>query len=198
LEKVTKQGESLVSSCVGADGAIFAIRKELYKPLEIYDINDFVIPLNVIAQNKRVILDPEVFCFEEPTDGGGKGFSRQARISNRTLGALWRGKSFLNPKQYGSFAFFLLSHKVIRFLVPFFFIICFLLSLMLATNNWVYALFFVAQLSFIGLGFIGIYKKLENRLINLSAFFLLTISAQLIGWLRFLTGKADTVWTPLR
>jgi cellulose synthase/poly-beta-1,6-N-acetylglucosamine synthase-like glycosyltransferase len=34
LEKITKHWESMVSSCVGADGAVFAIRKELYKPVE--------------------------------------------------------------------------------------------------------------------------------------------------------------------
>ena len=45
LEKITKQAESLVSSCVGADGAIFAIRKALFRRLEEADINDFVIPL---------------------------------------------------------------------------------------------------------------------------------------------------------
>jgi cellulose synthase/poly-beta-1,6-N-acetylglucosamine synthase-like glycosyltransferase len=198
MEKVTKQGESLVSSCVGADGAIFAIRKELYKPLEVFDINDFVIPLNVIAQHKRVILDPDVYCYEEPTEGGEKGFLRQARISNRTLGALWRGRHFINPFRYGTFSLFLLSHKIIRFLVPLFFVGCLVMSLLLAQQDWFYALFFIAQLGFVGLGVFGLKNDVENRLINLSAFFLLTISAQMLGWIRFLTGRVDTVWTPQR
>jgi glycosyltransferase involved in cell wall biosynthesis len=67
LEKYTKQSESLISSCVGADGAIFAIRRELYRDLEDHDINDFIIPLHVLDQNQRVVLDPEVYCLEEPS-----------------------------------------------------------------------------------------------------------------------------------
>ena len=198
LEKITKQGESLVSSCVGADGAIFAIRKELYRPLEVYDINDFVIPLNVIAQKKRVVLDPEVFCYEEPSEGEGKEFKRQVRITNRTLGAIWRGRGFLNPAQYGTFSLFLLSHKVLKFLVPFFFVGSLLCGLLLFANYWVYAALFLVQLVFIGLGVAGIYRSLDGRLVNLCAFFLLTITAQSVGWFRFLTGRSDTLWTPQR
>jgi glycosyltransferase involved in cell wall biosynthesis len=198
LEKVTKHGESLLSSCVGADGAIFAIRKALYLPLENYDINDFVIPLNVVAQHKRVVLDPDVFCYEAPSEGEMKEYRRQARITNRTLGAIWRGRQFLNPQTYGSFSLLLLSHKVLRFLVPFFFVATLLLSLYLSETSGFYALFFLAQLAFILLGSAGLLRRLDGRLINLCAFILLTIAAQFVGWYRFAIGKRDTLWTPQR
>ena len=106
LEKITKHWESMVSSCVGADGAVFAIRKELYKPLAADDINDFIIPLNVVRQEKRVVLDPEVFCHEEATDSDQKAFRRQVRITTRTLWAIRRNLTFLNFKTHGFFAFF--------------------------------------------------------------------------------------------
>ena len=47
LEKWTKDRESMISSCIGADGAVFAIRKNLYRSLDDRDINDFQIPLNI-------------------------------------------------------------------------------------------------------------------------------------------------------
>ena len=97
LEMKTKYWESLISSCVGADGAIFAIRKELYEPLDEQDINDFVIPLHVISQGKRVVLDPDVYCFEAPSAGQGSEYRRQARITNRTLRAILKHPRFLNP-----------------------------------------------------------------------------------------------------
>jgi cellulose synthase/poly-beta-1,6-N-acetylglucosamine synthase-like glycosyltransferase len=198
LEKVTKEGESLVSSCVGADGAIFAIRRELYRRLEDYDINDFVIPLNVIGQNRRVILDPEVYCLEEPSEGAMKEFRRQARITNRTLGAIRRNARFLNPLRYGTFTIFLLSHKVLRFMVPFFAAGLLLASLGLMLSSAFYVLVFAGLCLFILAGVAGGLGLSESKSVSLCTAFLLTNLAQLVGWLRFVTGRADTLWTPQR
>ena len=198
LEKGIKYGESLVSSCVGADGAIFAMRKTLYCPLKDYDINDFVIPLNVIGQGKRVVLDPEAYCVEQPSEGEVKEFRRQVRITNRTLGAIWRNAAFLSPAAYGTFSFFLFSHKVIRFLVPFFFLGTLCSGLILSGHSIVYAVFALAQAVFIAVGLFGIAKYAEGRFVQLCTFILLTIYAQLVGWIRWSTGKSDVIWKPER
>ncbi len=198
LEMITKKAESIVSSCVGADGAVFAIRKNLYRPLQDSDINDFVIPLNVIAQGKRVVLDPAIYCIEQPGENETKEYRRQVRITNRTLRAIGRNIEFLNPFIYGSFSFFLLSHKVIRFLVPFSFFGVFIAAILLMNEAIFYAGFAGAQLLFICIGIAGIYKLFTGRLTQLCSFFLLTIVAQLVGWLRWTSGKADVMWKPTR
>lgn len=198
LEKMTKYWESLVCSCVGADGAIFALRKTLYKPLQDYDINDFVIPLNAVAQNRRVVLDPEVFCLEQPSQDELKEFRRQARITTRTLGAIHRNLRFLNPLKFGLFSFFLLSHKLIRFMVPFFLVGTLLAGVVLFGNSIICAGIFLAQLFFIIVGVAGIFARLKGRLADFCKFFLVTSLAQLAGWVRFLFGKTDTMWTPQR
>lgn len=198
LEKIIKQGESLISSCVGADGAVFAVRKALYRPLKDYDINDFVIPLNVIGLGKRVVLDPEVYCVEKPSEGEVREFRRQVRITNRTIGAIGRNIGFLNPVKYGTFAFFLFSHKVIRFMVPFFFLGTFCVGLILSGNSILYAGFTIAQIVFIAVGVFGIYDCINGRLVQLCSFILLTIYAQFVGWIRWVTGKSDVMWKPER
>ena len=198
LEMATKKAESMISSCVGADGAIFAIRKPLYQPLQDYDINDFVIPLNVIGQGKRVVLDTDVFCFEEPGEDESKEFRRQVRITNRTLGAIWRNIQYLNPLNYGTFALFLLCHKVVRFLLPFFFFGVLIVALFLAGRSAVYLLFALAQGVFIGIGLAANYKLVNGRFPQLCSFFLMTIAAQSVGWMRWITGKSDTMWKPER
>jgi len=198
LEMVTKQAESRLASCVGADGAIFAIRRDLYRQLGAHDINDFVIPLQVVGQHKRVVLDPEVYCLEEPSDGHGKEFRRQARITNRTLGAIWRNRQFLNPFEYGWFAIFLVSHKLLRFMVPLFAAVMLLASSVLMFSNVWYGLIFILLWLFIitgGSGWLGWYRA---RVADLCATFLLTNLAQLVGWFRFLTGREDRIWTPQR
>jgi len=198
LEKITKECESQISSCVGADGAIFAIRRELYRRLEDYDINDFVIPLNALGQQRRVVLDPEVYCLEEPSEGMRREFRRQARITNRTLGAIRRNAQFLNPLRYGSFAFFLLSHKVLRFMVPFFAGGMFLACLLLLPSLPIYRFALAALCLFPLAGLAGLLGLGRSRVINLCANFLLTNVAQVVGWARFVTGKTDTMWTPQR
>jgi len=198
FEKMTKYWESLVSSCVGADGAIFAIRKALYKPLEDDDINDFVTPLQVISQGKRVVLDPEVFCFEEQSEGEGGEYHRQARITNRTLRAIFRNPGVLNPFSYGYFSFFLLSHKLFRFLVPFFVAGTFLANLYLLKVSPIYIGLILIQLLFLGLGLANILGKVEGRVTDICKFFLITLSAQLTGWIRMVRGVSDTMWTPQR
>jgi cellulose synthase/poly-beta-1,6-N-acetylglucosamine synthase-like glycosyltransferase len=198
LEKITKEWESLVSSCVGADGAIFAMRKEFYRPLEGHDINDFVIPLHVMDQKKRVVLDPDVYCLEEPTADASREFPRQARITNRTLGAIRRYPRFLNPLRYGSFAFFLLSHKILRLMVPFFGVGLMLSGLLLATTGAFYSLVVAGMCLFLLAGLAGLLGIGRSKAINLAAVFLLTNLAQVVGWARFVRGRADTLWIPQR
>ncbi len=198
LEMKTKHWESLISSCVGADGAIFAIRRSLYKPLDDEDINDFVIPLHVIAQGRRVVLDPDVYCFEEASKGDRDEYRRQARITNRTLRAILRNLRFLNPLSHGFFSFFLLSHKLLRFLVPFFIAGAFLINLFLLYASALYIAIISVQVLLFGLGLASLVGKVESRLSNTCKYFLITLSAQFTGWIRRIRGMSDTMWTPQR
>src|SRR5262249_37071956 len=64
LETWLKEKESLCSSVVGGDGAIYAIRRELFSPLRATDINDFLNPLQIITKGYRGIYDRSAVCFE--------------------------------------------------------------------------------------------------------------------------------------
>jgi cellulose synthase/poly-beta-1,6-N-acetylglucosamine synthase-like glycosyltransferase len=198
FEKLTKYWESLVSSCVGADGAVFAIRKSLYRPLAAGDINDFIIPLNVIGQGRRAVLDPGAWCREEAADSGEKAYHRQVRITTRTLWAIRNNFRFLNVMKYGWFSFFLVSHKVLRLAVPLFFISGFFLNIGLLGQWWLYDTIFAAYLVFIGLGLLGFSGLLKGGLASICTIFLITFSAQLAGWLRMMIGIKDITWLPRR
>jgi len=198
FEKWTKIQESHVSSCVGADGAVFAIRKKLFRTLRADDINDFVIPLNVIRQGKRVVMDAEVYCFEKSADEAGKEYQRQVRITNRTLNAIRRNLEFLNPFRYGSFTYFLISHKIMRFLVPFFLIATFGANLMLLGTSHLYNFTFGCQLAALAVALSGVLGFTRGKITDIAKFFLVTMLAQLTAWFRTLAGISDTMWTPQR
>jgi len=199
LEKKTKLNESMVSSCVGADGAIFAIRKELYVPLGANDINDFIIPLNVIKQGKRVILDERIFCVEETTKGIKNIYSRQVRITTRTAWAIRRNVSLLNIFKYGSFSFFLFSHKVLRLLTPFFLLSAFVLNLFILQRSPFYVATMAGQLLFWLTGLVALAGMGGNGgLVSICKYFLITFAAQFVGCLRMAVGVEDIIWTPQR
>lgn len=198
LEKKTKLGESMVSSCVGADGAIFAIRKELYVPLGANDINDFIIPLNIIKQGKRVILDENVFCVEETTRGIKNIYSRQVRITTRTAWAIGRNIGLLNVFRYGSFSFFLLSHKVLRLLTPFFLLAAFILNIFVLQRSSFYVITLAGQLLFWLTGLSALFGIGKGSLASICKYFLITFTAQFVGCLRMAIGIEDIMWTPKR
>ncbi|MGH8542285.1 MAG: glycosyltransferase family 2 protein [Gammaproteobacteria bacterium] len=199
LEFMTKELESTIGSCVGADGAIFAIRKELYVPLRDYDINDFVIPLTINEQGYRGVLQKRAFCYEKDA-GGTKGeFHRQVRITTRTIRAIIKHRQLLNPFRFGLFSIKLFSHKVCKFLVPVFTIALFLSSLLLAPRSGFYLAALIGQLLFYGgAGAAPNVPKTGclSRLTEAAKTFIVVNVAILIGWAKYLQGATFTTWSP--
>jgi cellulose synthase/poly-beta-1,6-N-acetylglucosamine synthase-like glycosyltransferase len=198
FEKWTKLQECAVSSCVGADGAVFAMRKQLYQTLREDDLNDFVIPLNVVRQGKRVVVDPDVFCVEFAPQGAENEYRRQVRITTRTLGAIRRNLEFLNPFRYGLFSYFLLSHKIMRFLTPFFLLTTFGSNLVLLERSVFYKATFVGQLTILFIGLCSALGVKMGRGGSVVASLLVTLLAQLVAWFRTFAGISDTMWNPQR
>jgi glycosyltransferase involved in cell wall biosynthesis len=201
IELWTKALESLIDSCVGADGAIFAIRKELYNPLYPHDINDFVIPLQINRQGYRGVLEENAFCFEKSA-GGGKGeFFRQVRITNRTIRAIFNNAGLLSPLKYGIFSFELFSHKICRFLVPFFLLILIITNIILIGKGTICLISFAVQVSFYLLALShnrGRKIKYLSGPVSLIHTFVLVNAAVFWAWITYLRGETFTTWVPTR
>jgi cellulose synthase/poly-beta-1,6-N-acetylglucosamine synthase-like glycosyltransferase len=201
LEILVKRLESSISSCIGADGAIFAIRKDLYKPLKDYDINDLVIPLNIIKKGFRGILEEKAFCEEEAPKAVKGDFDRQTRITTRTIRAIFNNVDVLNPFAFGLFSYELFSHKIAKFLVPLFMIILGITNLFMITHGSVYVLVFAGQLVFYLLACLGHLRrdiKVLSNVISMSKTFSITNLAILFGWIKFLRGDTFTTWSTVR
>ena len=172
-EQSIKRRESDTGSIVGADGAIYAIRKELYEPLRDSDINDVVNPLQIIAKGYRGVYEPEAVCWEKTAASYEGEFRRKIRIVNRSLMGIWRVRKVLNLLRYGLFSWKLISHKLIRWFVPFLMIMAFLSNLMLV-ELWKSADFFKITLAaqslfylLAGLGYIGTERGLRPKLLSI-------------------------------
>jgi cellulose synthase/poly-beta-1,6-N-acetylglucosamine synthase-like glycosyltransferase len=201
LERFIKKHESLVGSCVGADGAIFGMRKSLYKPLQDDDINDLVLPLKVVKQGRRVVLLEHLTCTEAPAADESGEFKRQVRITNRTLRALFRHAELMNVIRYPLFSFEVVSHKLLKLSAPFFMLSLLPLNIFLLDQGRGYYAIFISQVTCYGLCLIRLLRDRGGKKHALFGFmyhFIMVNVSILVGWVKFLTGKKSVVWNPQR
>jgi len=201
LERLLKRAESEWGCCVGADGAIFTMRKSLYRTLREDDINDFVIPLGVIDQGYQCVFAEDAYCSENSGKNIESEFRRQSRITNRTLRAVWRYRHLLNPFRFPSYSFFLFSHKVVRFLVPVFIILSVGALAFLAPRGGAYLVVGVAaSLSIAMAALSNVVPSIASprfptgRAVRFLGIFLTINLAVLHGWWKFISGRRDVMW----
>jgi cellulose synthase/poly-beta-1,6-N-acetylglucosamine synthase-like glycosyltransferase len=119
LETRLKGAESALDSCLGANGAIYAIRAGLF-PAHFPDntiIDDFVIGMKVREQGQRLVYEPAAVATEELPATVEAEWRRRVRIgagAYQALALCWR---CLLPR-YGVFAWMFWSHKVLRWFTP--------------------------------------------------------------------------------
>jgi len=202
IEAGIKAMESRLGSCIGADGAIFAIRKRLYIRLEDEDLNDLVIPLRIFyASEKRGAFESNAVCWETRNTDEKTEFRRQIRIACRTLRAIFNNRDLLNPVKYPLIAFQILSHKVSRLLVPFFMGLMLLSSAVMGWHGVLYRYLLLGQV----VGYIAVLLFHMNRHLrdavrgsHIPYTFVLMNIAFLYGWMEYLRGKSYTLWSPAR
>ncbi|MDF1844700.1 MAG: glycosyltransferase family 2 protein [Rubripirellula sp.] len=195
-----KAWESRLSSVVGGDGAIMAMRRDLFSPLQKDDINDFLIPLRIVVAGYRGRFDPEAFCYEEAAPSFSGEFKRKVRIVNRSFRAVTRARGALNPFRVGVFAWQLLSHKVIRWCAPVFLVACLVSNLFLAaSNSTFFQLTLATQIAFYLTALSRILPMVGHwKIVYLCYYFCLSNVAAGLGMINLGLGRNFSTWTPQR
>lgn len=197
-----KRLESATGSLVGGDGAIYAIRRRLYRDLAPSDLSDFVNPLQIVSAGYRNVYETEAFSSEHAGDSFAKEYRRKVRIVNRAWRGMMSMARVLNPLRYGWFAVKAISHKLLRWLVPLFMLAALLANLYLLGRGGIYTLAFAAQVTFYLLALIGWLQVRgatpPGRLVAIPYYFVLVNWASLRGILDSLRGETYTTWTTVR
>jgi poly-beta-1,6-N-acetyl-D-glucosamine synthase len=119
LEWFLQAGASSMYSMVGADGAMYALRRELFRPCPPDTlIEDLVIPMAVIRQGKRVVHEPGAVGWERGPSSLREEFRRKVRIAAGAAQGLLRGNTWPPLSAPLSFWFVFVSHKLLRWLSP--------------------------------------------------------------------------------
>lgn len=199
-EKFLKQKESQISSLIGVSGCCYAVRKELYEPINTNLISDFVIAQIIYKKGKLVIYEPEAISYELTNDTIEDEFKMRVRIATRSLNGLWNMRILLNPFKYGFFSIQLISHKILRYLVPFFLFLFLIFNLIILIKNYnlLFGLIFALQIIFYACSLVGAVTNKNKTILTIPFYFTFTNAALLLGFLNFLRGKKQAIWSPFR
>ncbi len=200
-ETFLKRHESRACSLIGASGCLYAVRRTAYRPLYNEACSDFLIATVMVEQGLRAVFEPEAVCTEETNHRADRELRMRVRVITQTFTDLWRHRAMMNPLRSGFYAVELLSHKVMRYLVPFFLIALFASSIVLAPASLFYAAAAVAQaLLYVAAALSWALETLgvRVRLLALPQYFVLANLASLLACYKFLRGERYARWEPMR
>ena len=193
--------ETKVGSIVGVDGGVDAIRRELYVPMRADQLPDFVLPLSVVEQGKRVVYEPDAVVREPSLSETMDEFRMRVRVSLRALWGLYDKRGLLNPLHYPLFAWQLLSHKVLRYVAFVPLVGLFLFNAMAAGQHRVYVGFMALQVAAYAFAVLGHFiRRLPTGVSMLLApyYFVILNAACVVAFWKFLMGERMALWKPRR
>ena len=118
METRLKMAESAIDSCLGGNGAIYAIRATLFWR-DIPDtviVDDFVIGMKVRERGYRMVYEHAAIATEDLPHIDDE-WGRRVRIGAGDYQALVLCRGALSPR-YGWFAWTFWSHKILRWFTP--------------------------------------------------------------------------------
>lgn len=198
-ELFIRSKESSLGNLAVATGAIHAIRRDLFSPLNILFAADFMLPLKAIRDGYKVVQESSAICIEDANPLSGV-FKRRRQIISKDFYGLMSMKEMLNPFKFPLVAWGLFSHKFLRWLGTIFLLMCIISSALLAKS--VFFLFLlILQVLFYACAATGwLLKEKYNtpRILQVPCNFCISNLAALIGIIYYLLGKQTGKWDPVR
>ncbi len=189
-EEWLKEYEGILYGIAGADGAIYAMRREFYQELPEKIINDLAHPIHVVLAGKKALAVPSALV-SEPAEDDQNAFARQTRIMAQSWYVFFSHLNFLLQERCWGFLWQFITHKILRWLaLPWlagFMISAFFAGGVLPTTGLVCA---CLMLLCAALGEMG---KTPGRI---SRLFILQSGAGIYGLIRLWRGNTFVTWNP--
>ncbi len=184
-EVAIKKSEGKNGWLLGANGSIYALRKDAYVPLPVESISDHLEPIMVYGNGLDTIYEPKAIAIEDtPTEV----LQRKRRIILRSLVSMKYILPLLNPFHKRSIFIPYFSHKLIRWFLPYLLLICFITSLYLSKDDSFFRIVLFFQIGFYSLGLVhsGIRYIIKVNIASAMA---------IVDWI---LGKKRTTWNVVR
>jgi cellulose synthase/poly-beta-1,6-N-acetylglucosamine synthase-like glycosyltransferase len=201
FDRLLKRAESRAGNVVSATGALYCVRRSLFRPVPEGVTDDFTISTAVICQGRRLVFCPDAVAREPAGASVGAEFERKVRVMTRGLRAVLVQRELLDPRRHGFYALQLLSHKVLRRLMALPLVMLGVSGARLARRGAVYRLVAEAEAAILCLGSAGLLlerRRRAGRLLALPAYFCLVNLASLRAASNVLRGRGIERWEPRR
>jgi poly-beta-1,6-N-acetyl-D-glucosamine synthase len=198
-EKWIRKNESWFNSAIGATGAIYAIRKSLWRPLpQMTILDDVYTPMQIALTGHRVVFEENARAYDQAANSAQREFARKVRTLTGNYQLCQLMPRLLMPTSALLFQFH--SHKLMRLAAPIFMLLLLAVNIAMIALSGETALLYSAalasQFSFYACVAAGAYllkRQRKVRLLNFAYVFSVMNAAALVGLIYFITGKRD-VW----
>jgi cellulose synthase/poly-beta-1,6-N-acetylglucosamine synthase-like glycosyltransferase len=202
LDRMLKQAESRAGNTISATGAIYAVRRPLFRPVPPAVTDDFFVSTGVIAQGYRLVFAPDAVAYEPVAPTGKLEWQRKVRVMTRGLRGVLRRRELLDPRRHGFYAVQLLTHKLLRRTMVFPLALTAATAPLLWRRGRIFRAATLAQAGLYGLGTAGLLLARtpvgRHRALALPAFFLFVNLAALRAVWNVVRGRRIERWTPRR
>jgi cellulose synthase/poly-beta-1,6-N-acetylglucosamine synthase-like glycosyltransferase len=197
-ETFLRRCESEIDSLLGATGALYAIRRELFEsiPADTLD-DDLAIPCHALRRGGRIVFEPRARAIDEAPTQAGHEFGRKVRTLAGCFQLFGRERWLFDPRK-NPIWLQTMSHKGLRLLGPFCMIAAFVATLALADDLF-YTTALVGQIMFYGAAVVGLAApRFARRVLAVPSTFVLLQAAVVVGLVRLLTGRQPVTWKTSR
>lgn len=190
--------ESGVSGLVGLSGSFFAARRSVCERWDVAAPSDFNTALNCVRMGYIAISDPKLLGYYSTIQDESREYQRKLRTVLRGITGIMRQPGVLNPLRFGFFSVQVFSHKLMRWLVPWFLLLLLAASASLALEHWFYGLALIGQAAFylLVIGGAASTRLRRHTLVKVPYFFMQVNIAIAHACIAFLRGQRITVWQP--
>jgi cellulose synthase/poly-beta-1,6-N-acetylglucosamine synthase-like glycosyltransferase len=195
LESEIKKQEGKLGIVIGANGALYAIRKELFEriPVDRKAMDDFYVTTRVLKAGKKAIYEPQAIGSEETSLETYGEFQRKVRIGQANFNLLGSYLGLLNPLR-GLVAYGFFSHKLLRWIAPLLMVVMLAANAFLLGDGPVYQAAFGLQAllyAFAGIGYLRNGKTRNQKLLLIPFYFVSMNAALALGMWRALFSRKD-------
>lgn len=202
LDRLLKQAESEAGSTVSATGAIYAVRRGLFRPVPDGVTDDFVTSTRVVAQGHRLVFEPAAIAFEPVAESAGLEFDRKVRVMTRGLRGVLVMSELLDVRRHGMYSVQLVWHKVLRRMMAVPLLLIGVVTPFLWSRGPLYRAAGLAQLAFSASALAGLAlggTDLGRRAaLSVPAYFAMVNAASLVALANVLRGRRIDGWNPAR
>ena len=196
LDLMCRKVESRFQTITAGNGAIYAVRNRDYIKINPINCHDSSFPVLYALKKKRALYNPDAKAFEEAGEVNEDEFKRKVRMNRIILRFILPDIRILNPFSCHWFSYFYFGHRTCRYLLWLMHLLVFAVNIPLAllTASWFWKIILVLQILFYLTAVFGWITRSKIKVIKITSYYCMTVTAQWVGVFNEITGRSKPVW----